>query len=138
MYIYNRWMELLKKYIEEITKDLYLDDFNIKESQMRLPAKKHFWVARLMDAKINRNTFIRNKKQLKKELVKKVIIDSPVKISQSAAESAAERHDSVSKLNDSISEQDSIIEYLEKVEKIMGQMHWEIKNIIDINKMEQL
>ena len=131
-------MELLKKYIEEITKDLYLDDFNIKESQMRLPAKKHFWVARLMDAKINRNTFIRNKKQLKKELVKKVIIDSPVKISQSAAESAAERHDSVSKLNDSISEQDSIIEYLEKVEKIMGQMHWEIKNIIDINKMEQL
>ena len=32
----------------------------------------------------------------------------------------------------------SIIEYLEKVEKIMGQMHWEIKNIIDINKMEQL
>ena len=71
-------------------------------------------------------------------MVKKVIIDSPVKISQSAAESAAERHDSVSKLNDSISEQDSIIEYLEKVEKIMGQMHWEIKNIIDINKMEQL
>jgi len=131
-------MELLKKYIEEITKDLYLDDFNIKESQMRLPAKKHFWVARLMDAKINRNSFIRKKKQLKKELVKKVIIDSPVKISQSAAESAAERHDSVSKLNDSISEQDSIIEYLEKVEKIMGQMHWEIKNIIDINKMEQL
>ena len=117
---------------------LYLDDFNIKESQMRLPAKKHFWVARLMDAKINRNSFIRNKKQLKKELVKKVIIDSPVKISQSAAESAAERHDSVSKLNDSRSEQDSIIEYLEKVEKIMGQMHWEIKNIIDINKMEQL
>ena len=138
MYIYNRWMELLKKYIEEITKDLYSDDFNIKESQMRLPAKKHFWVARLMDAKINRNSFIRKKKQLKKELVKKVIIDSPVKISQSAAESAAERHDSVSKLNDSISEQDSIIEYLEKVEKIMGQMHWEIKNIIDINKMEQL
>ena len=138
MYIYYRWIELLKKYIEEITKDLYLDDFNIKESQMRLPAKKHFWVARLMDAKINRNSFIRKKKQLKKELVKKVIIDSPVKISQSAAESAAERHDSVSKLNDSISEQDSIIEYLEKVEKIMGQMHWEIKNIIDINKMEQL
>ena len=24
-------MELLKKYIEEITKDLYLDDFNIGE-----------------------------------------------------------------------------------------------------------
>jgi len=131
-------MELLKKYIEEITKDLYLDDFNIKESQMRLPAKKHFWVARLMEAKIDRNSLIRQKKQLKKEVVKKVVADSPVRISQSAAESAAERHDSISKLNNAISERDSIIEYLEKVEKIMGSMHWEIKNIIDINKMEQL
>tara|TARA_R100000697_G_scaffold42583_1_gene55429 strand:- start:75 stop:470 length:396 start_codon:yes stop_codon:yes gene_type:complete len=131
-------MELLKKYIEEITKDLQLDDFNIKESQMRLPARKHFWVARLIETKIKRNTLFREKKQLKKEVVKKVISDSPVRISQSAAESAAERHESISKLNESISEQDAIIEYLEKVEKIMGQMHWEIKNIIDINKMEQL
>jgi hypothetical protein len=131
-------MELLKKYIEEITKDLQLDDFNIKDSQMRLPARKHFWVARLIETKIKRNSLFREKKQLKKEVVKKVISDSPVRISQSAAESAAERHESISKLNESISEQDSIIEYLEKVEKIMGQMHWEIKNIIDINKMEQL
>ena len=131
-------MELLRKYIEDITKDLYLDDFNIKEAQMRLPARKHFWVARLMEAKIKRNSFFRNKKNLKKEVVKKVISDSPVRISQSAAESAAERHESISKLNESISEQDSIIEYLEKVEKIMSHMHWEIKNIIDINKMEQL
>ena len=105
---------------------------------MRLPAKKHFWVARLMEAKIKRNNLIKDKKQLKKEVVKKVISDSPVKISQSAAESAAERHESISKLNVFITEQDNIIEYLEKVEKIMGQMHWEIKNIIDINKMEQL
>ena len=131
-------MELLKKYIEEITKDLQLDDFNIKESQMRLPARKHFWVARLIETKIKRNSLFREKRQLKKEVVKKVISDSPVRISQSAAESAAERHESISKLNESISEQDAIIEYLEKVEKIMGQMHWEIKNIIDINKMEQL
>jgi hypothetical protein len=131
-------MELLKKYIEDINKDLYLDDFNIKESQMRLPARKHFWVARLMEAKIKRNSLFRDKKKLKKEVVKKVISDSPVRISQSAAESAAERHESISKLNESISEHDAIIEYLEKVEKIMGHMHWEIKNIIDINKMEQL
>ena len=105
---------------------------------MRLPARKHFWVARLIEAKIKRSTLYKEKKKLKKEVVKKVISDSPVRISQSAAESAAERHDSIRNLNDSINEQDSIIEYLEKVEKIMGQMHWEIKNIIDINKMEQL
>ena len=131
-------MELLRKYIDEIGQDLILDDFNLKEAQMRLPARKHFWVARLMEAKIKRNSLIRDKKKIKKELVKKVITDSPVRISQSAAESAAERHESIDFLNKGIAEQDAIIEYLEKVEKIMGNMHWEIKNIIDINKMEQL
>ena len=131
-------MELLRKYINEIGQDLVLDDFNLKEAQMRLPARKHFWVARLMEAKIKRNSLIRDKKKIKKELVKKVITDSPVRISQSAAESAAERHESIDSLNKGIAEQDAIIEYLEKVEKIMGNMHWEIKNIIDINKMEQL
>ena len=131
-------MELLKKYIKEITKDLQLDDFNIKESQMRLPARKHFWVARLIEAKIKRSTLYKEKKKLKKEVVKKVITDSPVRITQSAAESAAEKHESIADLNDNIGELDAIIEYLEKVEKIFSNMHWEIKNIVDINKMEQL
>ena len=131
-------MELLKKYIEDINKDLYLDDFNLKEVQMRLPARKHFWVARLIEAKIKRNTLFGKKKKLKKDLVKKVIEDSPVRINQTAAETAAERYDSVVNINNSIKEQDTIIEYLEKVEKIMSMMHWEIKNIVDINRMEQL
>ena len=131
-------MELLKKYIEDINKDLYLDDFNLKEVQMRLPARKHFWVARLIEAKIKRNTLFAKKKKLKKDLVKKVIQDSPVRINQTAAETAAERYDSVVSINNSIKEQDTIIEYLEKVEKIMSMMHWEIKNIVDINRMEQL
>jgi hypothetical protein len=131
-------VELLKKYIEDINKDLYLDDFNLKEVQMRLPARKHFWVARLIEAKIKRNTLFAKKKKLKKDLVKKVIQDSPVRINQTAAETAAERYDSVVSINNSIKEQDTIIEYLEKVEKIMSMMHWEIKNIVDINRMEQL
>jgi|TARA_R100000152_G_C6704519_1_gene133337 hypothetical protein len=131
-------MELLKKYIDEIGQDLVLDDFNLKEAQMRLPARKHFWVARLMDAKIKRNGLISKKKKLKKEVVKGVISDSPVRITQSAAESAAEKHESVSALNDSIGELDAVIEYLEKVERIFSNMHWEIRNIVEINKMEQL
>ena len=105
---------------------------------MRLPARKHFWVARLMDAKRNRNILISKKKKLKKEVVVKVIADSPVRITQSAAETAAEKHESLVVINDKITELDCVIEYLEKVEKIFSNMHWEIKNIVDINKMEQL
>ncbi len=131
-------MELLKKFIEDVSKDLVLDDFNLKEAQMRLPARKHFWVARLMEAKIKRGELLNKKKTLKKTLTKGVIETSPVKISQAAAESAAERHDAVQELTSKIYECNMIIEYLEKVEKVMGQMGFDIKNIIDVQKMEQL
>ena len=123
--------------MEEIGEDLVLNDLNLKQQQQRLPARKHFWVGRLIDAKIKRNDLIAEKRKLKKDLVKKVIEDSPVRINQTSAESAAERYESVVKLNKGIQEQDTIIEYLEKVEKILGNMHWEIKNVIDMNKMEQ-
>ena len=123
--------------MEEIGEDLVLNDLNLKQQQQRLPARKHFWVGRLIDAKIKRNDLIAEKRKLKKDLVKKVIEDSPVRINQTSAESAAERYESVVKLNKSIQEQDTIIEYLEKVEKILSNMHWEIKNVIDMNKMEQ-
>jgi len=123
--------------MEEIGKDLVLNDLNLKQQQQKLPARKHFWVGRLIDAKIKRNDLITEKRKLKKDLVKKVIEDSPVRINQTSAETAAERYESVVNLNKSIQEQDTIIEYLEKVEKILSNMHWEIKNVIDMNKMEQ-
>ena len=123
--------------MEDIGQDLVLTDLNLKEQQQRLPARKHFWVGRLIEAKIKRNELIAKKSKLKKDLVKKVIEDSPVRINQISAEAATEKYESVAKLNKSIKEQDTIIEYLEKVEKILGNMHWEIKNVIDMNKMEQ-
>ena len=131
-------MELLKKYIEEVGKDLVLDDFNMKDVQMRLPARKHFWVARLMEAKIKRGSLDREKKKLKKDITREVIATSPVKISQNVAEQAAERHESIQKLTDQIKECDLIVEYLEKVEKVMSQMSFDVKNILDIMRMEQM
>jgi hypothetical protein len=131
-------VETLKRYIDEINKDLSIDDFNIKDAQMKLPARKHFWVARLMDAKINRSKILSAKKQHKKELVTRIINESPVKITAQTAESAAENTKDIELLNEKLKELDFIIEYLEKVEKIFSSMHWEIKNIIQINQMEQL
>ena len=128
----------LKKYIEEVGQDLVLDDFNVKDQQMRLPSRKHYWVARLIEAKVEKNRLIKKKKTLKKDIVKQVIRDSPVKITNSIAETAAENHNSLAEINDKIYSLNHIIEYLEKVEKIMSQMGYEIKNIVEIQKMEQL
>jgi len=131
-------MELLKRYIDEIGQDLVLDDFNLKEAQMRLPARKHYWVARLIDAKIKRNQLQTERNKLKKDVVKKVIAESPIKITPQTAEHAADNHDTIVTITEKIKELDMIVEYLEKVEKIMSQMGYEIKNIVEIQKLEQL
>lgn len=131
-------MDLLKRYKEEIGKDLIINDFNIKEVQLQLPSKKHFWAARLIDAKIEYQRLIKHKKNLKKDIVNKVLRESPVKLSTQAAEIAAENSNDIDAINTQIKEWEYIIEYLEKVEKIMQTMHWEIKNIIMLNQAERL
>ena len=130
-------MDLLQRYIDEIGQDLNVNDFNIKEVQLRLPARKHFWVARLIDAKIKREKLLRDKKNLKKELAQRIIELSPVKITTTTADAAAENSKEMDNINTSLKEYEYIIEYLEKVEKIFASMHWEIRNIIQINQLEQ-
>tara|TARA_R100001463_G_scaffold46759_2_gene95378 strand:+ start:1053 stop:1448 length:396 start_codon:yes stop_codon:yes gene_type:complete len=131
-------MELLQRYIKEVGADLVIDDFNLKNVQLKLPATKHFWVARLVEARVAKDKLIKSKKQRKKDIIKEVISASPIKISITAAEQAAEKHDAIMSIADDIKEYDLIITYLEKVEKILHQMTWDCKNIIEINKLETL
>ena len=127
----------MERYIEEIKQDLIVNDFNIKEVQLRLPSRKHFWVARLIDAKIKRNNLLRDKKNLKKDISKRIVELSPIKMTSVTADIAAESSKEIEDINNQIREFDYIIEYLEKVEKIFASMHWEIRNIIQINQSEQ-
>ena len=131
-------MELLKRYKEEIGADLLITDFNIKDIQLKLPSRKHFWAARLIDAKITLQFLHKKKKNLKKTLVTKIIAEAPIKLTQQTAEIAAEATDELTNITDSIKEYEFIVEYLEKVEKIMSGMGYDIKNIIEIQKLEQL
>lgn len=129
-------MELLAKYREEIAKELQVDQMNIKQVQMRLPARKHVWLGRLIDAKIKLSNLQQEKKRIKIELVQQVKKESPVTLTTSATDAAVESSTKMQQFNTKIAEVEFIIEYLEKVEKIMGSMHWEIKNIIQILELE--
>ena len=48
------------------------------------------------------------------------------------------KNDELQNINIKIKDYEFVIEYLEKVEKIMGGMGFDIKNIIEIQKLEQL
>lgn len=131
-------MDLIKRYKEEIGNDLVINDFNIKEVQLRLPARKHFWAARLIDAKIELHSLQKQKKALKKQIVKRLQQEAPIKLTQQSAEIAAESSNEISSLNDQIKEYEFVIEYLDKATSVLNQVGWDIKNIIEIQKLEQL
>lgn len=130
-------MELLKKYIAEISQDLEINDLNIKEAQMRLPARKHFWVARLIDAKIALTKLQAAEKDLRNKLAKKINEDAPVKLATQTIDNILNQRDEIKELVAQITEYKYIIEYLEKTEKIMSSLHWEIKNIVNLMQLEQ-
>lgn len=131
-------MEILKRYILEISKELEINEMNLKEASMRAPARKHFWASKLINHKIELNTLIKSKNTLVKSLMSKVEAASPITLSKINLEKTVESTDEVKKINEDIKETDSIIEYLEKVEKVYSSLTYDIKNMIQMTSMEQL
>ena len=131
-------MSLLSKYIKEVEQDLALNDFNIKETQLRLPARKHFWVARLIETKRDLQNLIEKEKKLTKKLSVKVKEQAPVHLTDKAVTALIDEQEEMASIKEQKRDLSNVIEYLEKVEKILASMHWEVKNIIDLNKLETL
>ena len=131
-------MSLLSKYIKDLTQDLVLNDFNIKETQLKLPAKKHFWVARLIEAKRELQELSDKEKKITKILATKIKEQSPVTLSDKTVLNLIEEQEEFAAIKEKKRDLTNVVEYLEKVEKIFGSMHWEIKNIVDLGKLETL
>ena len=131
-------MSLLSKYIKEVEQDLVLNDFNIKETQLRLPARKHFWVARLIEAKRDLQTLIEKEKKLTKKLATKVKEQAPVHLTDKAVSNLIDEQEEMISIKEQKRDLANVVEYLEKVEKVIGAMGFDIKNIIELQKLETL
>ena len=131
-------MSLLDQYIDEIEKDLQINEFNLKDSSMRTPARKHYWVSKLIRHKKNLLSLRQKRDLIKKEVVQKIIQESPVKVTIPVAEKASYKHEKMIEISKKINEEELIIEFLEKTEKTFSAVGFDIKNIIEIMKMEQL
>jgi hypothetical protein len=131
-------MQMLEEYIIEMDEDVKFDDFSLKDTQMKLPAIKHKWVGRLIRHKNDLNRAKAERFTLVKALAEKLKKTSPYKLSDAAAEKACYKHEDVVKLSSSIQEYDLIIEFLEKTERVLNSMTYDIKNIVEIMKLETL
>lgn len=130
-------MELLQKYIKEIEADLKIDEFNIKEVQMRTPSRKHFWTSRMINHKVELEKLKNDKLRLKKVLVTEFSTKNDMRLSLPAIEKAAENVKEMQDLSNKIKEVEFIIELLEKTEKTLSSLSFDLSNCIKIMALEQ-
>lgn len=130
-------MDFFEKVKSQIDEDLKLDRINLLEKQLMLPAIKHKWVSRLIEHKRLKNQLENKKKQLKTELLKKIDDKTlPTNLPKLALEKKLENSETMTNINDQIKETEIIIEYLEKVENICRSLTYDIKNAVELEKLE--
>ena len=124
------------KYKEAIEKDLKIDQFNIHNKVNDIPSLKHYWVGKLIESKIE----LKKAQQKKNELIKKIKENQNVglKLSMSSMKEIVEKSPVLTEINEQIEENELIIEYLEKVEKIFSSTTYDLKNAIELMKMESM
>jgi len=131
-------VEILDQYIDEIEKDLQINEFNLKDSSMKTPARKHYWVSKLIRHKKNLLSLRQQRDSIKRDVVQKIIEESPVKVTVPVAEKASYQHEKMKEISNKINDEELVVEFLEKTEKTFSAVGFDIKNIIEIMKMEQL
>ncbi len=77
----------------------------------------------------------------KKQAVTKIaatLSQGSVGLTETAAKKSASGHDLVVRIDAEYEKNELLIEYLEKIERILNSMTYDIKNLIDIQKLETL
>ena len=129
-------MSLLEQYIKELGEDTQMSEMDIKDVQMKLPAIKHKYAGRHVRAKLKLSELYNERDAARKDIVDRLKVESPYQISDAVAAKTADKHTNVSKIHKEIYETKIIIELMEKAEKIFNSMTFDIKNMIDIMKLE--
>jgi hypothetical protein len=129
-------ISLIEKYNEEIKKYVTVDEFNMKQVQMDLPATRHYWVGRLMYHKQEILKLKKLRKEAQKKIADKLEHESPVGLNPKTLEQAQQNHPIIARIDGQIAEHDLIVEYLGKIEANFRSLSFDIKNLISIVQLE--
>lgn len=129
--------ELIKKYQQQYEEFCKIDDFTLEDRARRVPSEKHFWVCRLIDAKIEKDKLYKAKASTKQTLQKKLMEESPVVLNKQVMDDL-DKTPSLENINQKIKEQEYLIEYLEKLVSQITFIGNDIKNILELKKIQEL
>lgn len=128
-------MSLYDEYRQQYTEFTKINDMNLEQRTMRVPAEKHYWVERLIDAKRLKFKLLKERKQQKDANIKKAINEGVVNLSKQTLDKL-ENTKEIEELDEKLQDQELLIEYLEQVVKHITYIAQDIKNILTIKEMQ--
>lgn len=129
------WDEF-KKIVKEITEDLKIDRMNLDEKTLRIPSIKHFWIAKLYTTKIRILTLEKKKKARIDELKNGYV--SEIGLSKTSMMQNLNSDEQIMKINEEMEELKLIVDYLEDAKFVLGRVTDDLKNRIELEKVERL
>lgn len=125
-------MVSIEDFSKELQEDTRIDEINLLQKQLMLPAIKHKWVARLIDHKRKLNQLNKKKRETRDGVLDALSTQGIPPIPKSSIEKKISSSEAMTKLEEEIKDVEITIEYLEKVEQIFKSMTYDISNITKI------
>jgi hypothetical protein len=129
-------LDLITKYQEELGKDVEINELNMKDAALSSTTVKHKWVGRLIRHKSELKKLEKARDKAVSIVYERLKESGDVSLSNVMLKRQAEQNETVVKIDEQIEDVKLLVEYLEKVEKIVTSVTWDLKNIIDLVKLE--
>lgn len=129
-------VDLFKEYHQKIEEFLKIDELNMKDAQMTLPAVRHYWVGRLMFHKQEINKLKKLKDEASRKLRARIQAESPVGLTAKTIAESVASHDVVRKIDEEITNNELLVEYLTKVESNFRDAQYGMNNLTKIITLE--
>ena len=128
--------DIINQYLEEASIDTNLDRLDVTTTQEQLVTNKHKWSARLINHKISLNKFKQQREALLEKFVTEYQDNEPVRVNKSIAEKAVEKRKEVKLLDTKIQNEILVISFLENIYKNISFATNDIKNLVELMKLE--
>jgi len=128
--------DIINQYVDEASIDTNLDRLEVTSTQEQLVANKHKWSARLINHKIKLNNFKFKRSSLIDEYIKEYQDREPVRVNRSIAEKAVQNKKEIKIIDQKIQNEILIISFLENIYKNISFATNDIKNLVELMKLE--
>tara|TARA_B100000902_G_C26713283_1_gene622952 strand:+ start:127 stop:531 length:405 start_codon:yes stop_codon:yes gene_type:complete len=128
--------EIIEQYTIESSIDTNIDRLNVTEVQEKLVNNKHKWSARLINHKIKLNKYRNQRFTILEEKIEEFQNTQPVMVNKSIAEKAVSKKKDIRIIDNKIENELLIIQHVENIYKNISFATNDIKNLVELMKLE--